>query len=196
MDLDRTYWETRYSNQETGWDTGAVTTPLKEYFDQLKERTLRILIPGGGRAYEAEYLHRAGFTTVHVIDLTDAPFKDLLARCPGFPKEHLHVGDFFAHEGQYDRIIEQTFFCALDTALREKYVVRMHALLAPRGRLVGLLFNDPLNADHPPFGGDRETYLPLFRRSFPDVQLDPCHNSIAPRAERELWLQATRRTPQ
>lgn len=192
MDLDRSFWEDRYVKHETGWDVGAVTTPLKEYFDQLTRKDLRILIPGGGRSYEAEYLHRAGFTDVHVIDLTDAPFKDLLARCPQFPKERLHVGDFFAHEGQYDRIIEQTFFCALDPALRERYVVHMHALLCPHGQLVGLLFNDTLNADRPPFGGDRETYLPLFRRWFPDVQLDPCYNSIAPRTGRELWLRATR----
>ncbi|MBK8340522.1 MAG: methyltransferase domain-containing protein [Flavobacteriales bacterium] len=192
MGLDRTYWETRYANQETGWDTGAVTTPLKEYFDQLTEKGLRILIPGGGRAYEAEYLHRAGFTNVHVIDLTDAPFNDLLARCPEFPKAHLHVGDFFAHKGQYDLIIEQTFFCALDPAMRERYVEHMHTLLKPGGQLVGLLFNDPLNADRPPFGGDREIYLPLFSRRFPDLRLDPCHNSIAPRAGRELWLRALR----
>ncbi|MBK6543495.1 MAG: SAM-dependent methyltransferase [Flavobacteriales bacterium] len=192
MELDRTYWETRYTGQETGWDVGAVTTPLKEYFDELADKGLAILIPGGGRSYEAEYLHRAGFTDVHVIDLTDAPFIDLLARCPEFPKEHLHVGDFFAHEGLYDRIIEQTFFCALDPALRERYVAHMHALLRPGGRLVGLLFNDPLNEDRPPFGGDREAYLPLFRKCFPDVQLDPCYNSIAPRAGRELWVRALR----
>ncbi|MBK9075782.1 MAG: SAM-dependent methyltransferase [Flavobacteriales bacterium] len=192
MELDRTYWETRYTGQETGWDVGAVTTPLKEYFDELADKGLAILIPGGGRSYEAEYLHRVGFTDVHVIDLTDAPFIDLLARCPEFPKEHLHVGDFFAHEGLYDRIIEQTFFCALDPALRERYVAHMHALLRPGGRLVGLLFNDPLNEDRPPFGGDREAYLPLFRKCFPDVQLDPCYNSIAPRAGRELWVRALR----
>ena len=192
MDLDRSFWEERYVKGETGWDTGAVTIPLRAYFDQLVDRALRILIPGGGRSYEAEYLHRVGFTDVHVIDLTDAPFIDLLARCPEFPKEHLHVGDFFAHEGLYDRIIEQTFFCALDPALRERYVAHMHALLRPGGRLVGVLFNDPLNEDRPPFGGDRDMYLPLFRKWFPDVQFEPCYNSIAPRAGRELWLHAMR----
>ena len=192
MDLDRTYWETRYSEKETGWDVGAVTTPLKEYFDQLTDKGLRILVPGGGRSYEAEYLHRAGFTEVHVIDLTDAPFKDLLARCPEFPKEHLHVGDFFTHGGSYDLIVEQTFFCALDPGLRTRYVASMHALLRPGGQLVGLLFNDPLNEDHPPFGGNRETYLPLFRKWFPDVHLEPCYNSIPPRAGREVWLRAVR----
>lgn len=188
--LDREYWEGRYHAQETGWDLGAPSTPLKEYLDQLTDKDLRILIPGGGRAYEAEYAHWLGFRNVFVIDLTDAPFKDLLERCPDFPKEHLIPGDFFAHEGHYDRILEQTFFCALDPSLRSRYVERMHHLLQPGGKLVGVLFNDALNTDGPPFGGFRADYLPLFRVHFPDVSMEPCHNSIPPRAGRELWLSA------
>lgn len=191
--LDREYWEGRYQAQETGWDIGAPSTPLKEYLDQLTNKDLRILIPGGGRAYEAEYAHRQGFRNVFVIDLTDAPFKDLLARCPDFPKEHLILGDFFTHDGQYDRILEQTFFCALDPALRSRYVEQMYHLLKPGGKLVGVLFNDALKPDGPPFGGFRADYLPLFRTHFPDVSMEPCYNSIAPRAGRELWL-STRRS--
>jgi len=198
MELDRTYWEDRYRGDETGWDIGGPSTPLREYLDQLADKDLRILVPGGGRAWEAEYAHRAGFRNVHVIDLTDAPFKDFLARCPDFPGEHLITGDFFAHEGRYDRILEQTFFCALDPSLRPAYVAHVEQLLAPPtgdrpgGKLVGVLFDDPLNTDHPPFGGSKTCYEPLFRERFPNVSLEPCHNSIKPRAGRELWLRAVR----
>jgi len=188
MELDRSYWQTRYEKAETGWDIGGPSTPLKMYLDQLTNKELRILIPGAGRAYEAEYAHRLGFRNVYVIDLTDSPYADLLARCPEFPQEHLLVGDLFAHEGQYDRILEQTFFCALDPALRVKYVAKMKELLKPDGQLVGVLFNDPLNSDHPPFGGSKEAYMPLFHAHFPTVTMDVCYNSITPRAERELWL--------
>jgi len=190
MELDRDYWEQRYSKAETGWDLGGPSTPLKEYIDQLVDKDLRILIPGGGRAWEAEYAHRLGFRMVFVIDLTDSPFHDLLARCPDFPEEHLIVGDFFAHDQPYDRILEQTFFCALDPALRERYVAQMEHLLAPGGKLAGVLFNDTLNADRPPFGGSKADYEPLFRRHFEHLTLEPCHNSITPRAGRELWLYA------
>jgi transcriptional antiterminator Rof (Rho-off) len=190
MELDRTYWETRYHTGETGWDLGGPSTPLKEYLDQLTDKDLKILIPGGGRAWEAEYAHRLGFRNVFVIDLTDAPFKDLLTRCPDFPKDHLLMGDFFAHEGQYDRILEQTFFCALDPTLRDRYVAKMKQLLNPGGKLVGVLFNDTLNADRPPFGGYKADYEPIFRRQFAHVSMEPCHNSIKPRAGRELWLVA------
>lgn len=192
MKLDRAFWENRYTDADTGWDLGAPSTPLKEYLDHLTDKELRILIPGGGRAYEAEYAHRLGFKHVYVIDLTDAPLRDLLARCPDFPREHFIIGDFFSHEGRYDLILEQTFFCAIDPSLRQRYVEQMHRLLRPGGRLVGVLFNDALNADKPPFGGSRDAYLPLFRTRFPDVTLDECRNSIPPRAGRELWLRATR----
>ncbi len=190
MNLDRNFWEARYNTGETGWDLGGPSTPLKDYLDQLTDKEVRILIPGGGRAWEAEYAHRQGFRNVFVIDLTDAPFTDLRTRCPDFPKEHLIVGDFFQHEGQYDRILEQTFFCALDPTLRERYVAKMKQLLKPGGKLVGVLFNDTLNTDRPPFGGFKADYMPLFAKHFTGVSMEACHNSIAPRAGRELWLVA------
>ena len=193
IDLDRDFWQQRYADGTTGWDLGAVSPPLQAYFDQLTDKDLRILIPGGGRSYEAEHLHKTGFHHVFVIDLTSAPFEDLLARCPDFLEEHLITGDFFAHDGSYDLIVEQTFFCALDPALRERYVEHMHQLLAPGGKLIGVLFDDPLNDDHPPFGGNQDEYLALWRPVFGEVLLERCHNSVPPRAGRELWLKAVKR---
>ena len=87
-------------------------------------------------------------------------------------------------------ILEQTCSCALAPALRPAYVERMHRMLNEGGKLVGVLFDDPLNTEHPPFGGDRGTYLELFRKHFPDVSMEPCRNSITPRAGRELWIHA------
>lgn len=190
--LDKAFWEGRYEAGNTGWDIGSVSTPLKAYFDQLTDKELAILIPGGGRSYEAEYLHRQGFRNVHVVDLAGEPFAALLDRCPDFPRAHLHQGDFFKHAGRYDRIIEQTFFCALDPSLRMGYVQYMHELLAPGGKLVGVLFDDPLFTEHPPFGGNREEYLRLFSEVFKDLSLAPCYNSIKPRSGRELWIRAVK----
>ena len=53
---DRSYWENRYVDATAVWDIGYVSPPLKEYFDQLTDKQLKILIPGGGNGYEAEYL--------------------------------------------------------------------------------------------------------------------------------------------
>ncbi len=195
MPLDRDFWESLYTTADTGWDLGGPSTPLKEYIDQLSNKDLRILIPGAGRAYEAEYLHTLGFKNVVVIDLTDAPFGDLLKRCPEFPQDHLIVGDFFTHQATYDLIIEQTFFCALDPSLRERYVKKMHELLVPGGKLVGVLFDDPMtekDPNHPPFGGTADEYRKLFAGRFSTLRMEPCHNSIAPRSGREAWIAATK----
>jgi thiopurine S-methyltransferase len=194
MKLDTNYWNDRYAAGDSPWDVGAPSEPLATYLDGLKDKTIRILIPGAGRAYEAEHAHRLGFTEVFPMDFTGSPFADLLQRCPDFPKEHLLMGDFFAHTERYDVILEQTFFCALDPSLRGKYVQHMHELLKPGGRLVGVLFDVVPNPVGPPFGGTREEYRPLFEPLFPGVSFDRCYNSIAPRAGRELWLSATKPT--
>ena len=60
-EFDREYWTGKYLQQETGWDMGGVSPPLKTYADQLPSREMQILIPGAGNAYEAEYLFHQGF---------------------------------------------------------------------------------------------------------------------------------------
>ena len=55
------------------------------------------------------------------------------------PVINVILGDFFEHTGQYDLIIEQTFFCAIDPKLREKYVAQSSALLKPSGKIIGVL---------------------------------------------------------
>lgn len=188
MELNANFWQERYTSGNTGWDLGTVSRPLQAYFDQLGNKDLYILIPGGGRSYEAEYLHRQGFRQVHVVDFSGAPFADLLDRCPDFPRDHLHVGDFFGHAGRYDLIVEQTFFCALHPSLRPRYVQHMFNLLAPGGKLVGVLFDTPLFTDQPPYGGNAADYRELFSPLFPSISLERCYNSITPRAGREVWL--------
>lgn len=188
MNLDADFWTERYKQGLTGWDTGSITPPLQNYFDQLTDRSLRILIPGAGNGYEAEYLFRRGFVHVRVIDLSPEPIQHLKARVPDWPEEQLIVGDFFQHQGQYDLIVEQTFFCAIQPGLRQAYAVKMHQLLKKGGKLVGVLFNDKLNDDRPPFGGNADEYRKYFEPYFTFQVFEPCYNSIKPRAGRELFI--------
>jgi methyl halide transferase len=188
MKLNAAYWSDRYRNRDTGWDIGYISTPLKAYFDQLADTSLRILLPGGGNSYEAEYLHTRGFTQVFLLDYAQEALDNFQARVPGFPEAHLIKEDFFHHRGTYDRIIEQTFFCALAPSLRSAYAKKCHDLLARGGKLAGLLFDDPLNADRPPFGGTREEYMEYFRPYFDIQQMEKAYNSIPPRAGRELFI--------
>ncbi len=189
--LSEAFWTNRYRSSQTGWDLGAVSPPLKEYIDQLKDKSIAILIPGCGNGYEAEYLHDQGFTDVHVIDLSSEPLNALKTRIPDFPEAHVHQGDFFTHKGTYDLILEQTMFCAIDPKLRAEYARKSAELLKPGGKLVGLLFNVDFDGG-PPYGGGREEYLTYFEPYFGKITMDPCHNSIPPRQNRELFIRLTK----
>ncbi len=191
MKLDEAYWTEKYHSGKMGWDIGYPSTPIKEYIDQLGNKSLRILIPGAGNGYEAEYLYSEGFTNVTVIDLSRLPLERLLARCPGLKKSQLIHGDFFDHVGEYDLILEQTFFCALEPVLRPQYINKMQSLLAGGGKLVGVLFNIVLNNDRPPYGGSEEDYLPLFEKRFILNVFEECYNSIPPRQGSELFINCT-----
>ena len=68
MKLDEEFWSERYRSGTTGWDLNNVSPPLKEYFDQLEDKNLKILIPGCGAGHEGEYLFKNGFTNVHLLD--------------------------------------------------------------------------------------------------------------------------------
>ncbi len=182
------FWTERYANNETGWDAGTITPPLKEFIDQLDRKDCKILIPGAGNGHEPEYMYRQGFSDVFVVDISAAPIENIKKRIPDFPTDHLLNVDFFKHKGTYDIILEQTFFCALDRSLEKKYAKHMCELLHPKGILAGVLFTDPLNGITPPFGRTKEQYMELFKPYFKIHKLDTCFNSIKPREGRELFF--------
>ena len=188
---DAGYWSGRYQTGQTGWDTGHVAPPIKAYLDQLPDKDIAILIPGAGNGHEAEYAHRQGFGNVTVLDIAPEPLANLSERVPDFPRQHLVRGDFFGHEGRYDLILEHTFFCSFPPSPKNRgaYAAKIAKLLNPGGKLVGLFFDFPLDAESGkrPFGGSREEYLGYFEPHFKVRTLAPAHNSIRPRAGRELF---------
>lgn len=184
------YWTNRYDEAQTGWDIGYPSTPLKEYIDQLENKELKILIPGAGNAYEAEYLFNQGFLNTHVLDISSRPLAALKKRCASFPSDQLIQADFFYHEGQYDLIIEQTFFCSFEPTEKNRsaYAKQMSQLLKPGGKLVGLWFNHPLFEEAKrPFGGTKDEYLAYLTPYFSATVFDDCYNSIEPRKNKELF---------
>ena len=111
--LSPEYWDNTYNTNQIGWDIGYVSTPLKEYFDQLSDKLIRILIPGAGNAYEAEYLWKLGFKNVFILDFSKAAVQSFLSRCPNFPESNILIENFFKHKEQYNLIVEQTFFTSI-----------------------------------------------------------------------------------
>jgi SAM-dependent methyltransferase len=181
------YWRNRYQKNEIGWDCGEITTPLKEYIDQLTDKSTCILIPGCGNAYEAEYLWLNGFHNTYVLDFAPEALDLFSRRVPDFPKENLITDDFFNHQAQYDLIIEQTMFCAINPNQRIKYAQKTSELLHDKGKLVGVLFNRNFEGG-PPFGGSTEEYNAIFSPYFSEISIEPCFNSIKPRSGTEVFI--------
>lgn len=184
------FWTDRYKEGRTGWDIGYPSQPLVAYIDQLDDKDLKILIPGAGNAYEAEYLINQGFINVFVLDISTEPLQSLKHRVPSFPDDHLLQEDFFAHDGQYDLIFEQTFFCSFEPSKenRRAYASSMARLLKPQGKLVGLWFDLPLTpASKRPFGGTKEEYLSYLTPHLEVLTFEACYNSIKPRMGSELF---------
>ena len=167
---------------------------MKAYFDQLSDKSLKILIPGGGNSYEAEYLMEQGFEDVTVVDLSGVVIEALQQRFAGY----LHKGlklihqDFFEHQGQYDLIVEQTFFCALDPSLRPAYVQHMRELMSRQGKLMGVLFDREF-VGGPPFGGTAKEYKELMRTTLDVIKMEPCYNSVPPRMGSEVFFIAQKK---
>lgn len=191
--LDAAYWNNRYATGETGWDMRQASPPLKEYIDQLIDKAIRILIPGCGNSYEAAYLLQQGFTNITVIDIAPVLVEKLKINFANNSHIKIIQGDFFEHNGEYDVILEQTFFCALNPALRSAYAKKMSELLAKKGKLAGLLFSKEFEQQGPPFGGTAEAYKELFENLFHLNTLAPCYNSHAKRAGTELFIKFTKR---
>ncbi len=187
------FWQQRYEQDSINWDMGEISSPLKAYIDQLPEsaKNQAILVAGAGNAYEVGYLHEQGFTNVTLVDFAPAPIEAFAERYPSFPAEHLICADFFnlsPSHYQFDWVLEQTFFCAIDPTRRDDYVKQMAALLEPKGKLVGLLFDKDFGRNEPPFGGNADEYRQRFVPYFDIETMELCYNSHPARQGSELFI--------
>ena len=189
LELGENYWNNQYEAGKTGWDLGMASPALVKYIDSLPNKDARILIPGCGNAYEAQYLLDQGFTNITLIDIAPLLVEQLQAKYVGNSNIQVVLGDFFEFEGQFDVIIEQTFFCAIQPYMRSEYVKKMRKLLSPEGELAGLLFDTRFDFDGPPFGGCKCEYKPIFDEGglrVDEMEITP--DSAKPRAGTELFF--------
>lgn len=182
------FWDNCYLNNETGWDMQQVSPPLKGYIDSLKNKQVTILIPGCGNAYEAEYLLEKGFKNVTLIDFSKVVTDKLREK---YKNKQISIvnENFFDHQGKYNLILEQTFFCALNPSLREKYVEKCWDLLNDGGKIAGVFFNKKFTQSEPPFIANDEEYKRLFQPFFTFLKFESCNNSVAPRMGYELFFE-------
>lgn len=63
--LDQNYWNTRWANNETGWDIGYPAPAITNYMAQVPDKHIAILIAGCGNAYEAAFLEKTVLRILH-----------------------------------------------------------------------------------------------------------------------------------
>ena len=188
MNFDEQYWTERYDAGKDGWDLGCISPPIKEYIDQLTNKDIKILIPGAGNSHEAEYIHNQGFTNLYVCDISNVPLDNLKDRVTSFPIDNLIHRNFFEIQDEFDLVLEQTFFCALNPLLRQDYIEQMSKIIKPKGNLIGLLFSMEFDREGPPFGGVINNYKAMFSKKFDIRVITPCTNSIESRMGSELFI--------
>ncbi len=187
MILDQNYWTQRYVDNNTPWQLDHASAPLAHCINQIKDKNASILIPGAGNSREAIYLLEHGFTNVHVLDIAEPALQQLMNETDS-DSITLHIENFFEHEGLYDVILEQTFFCALESRFRESYPKKCHDLLNKDGSIEGVLFQFESDRREPPYGGNAEEYRKLFSPLFEIRSMENCNISEPDRLGKELLI--------
>ncbi|MNX26413.1 Thiopurine S-methyltransferase [compost metagenome] len=182
------YWDAKWLSNATGWDIGYASPAICQYLDQYPNKNAALLIPGCGNAYEAEYLVENGFTNITLIDISPEAVKKIRHKFEHNPQVKVLAEDFFQHKGQYDLIIEQTFFCAISPNRRKEYAEKTASLLHEKGKIIGLLFDKIFEQQGPPFGGSSAEYRAIFNPYFQIKTMEKCYNSIAQRAGSEVFI--------
>lgn len=191
--LDQDYWNQRWQNNQTGWDTGKASEAITHYMSAYANKDAALLIPGCGNAYEAEFLLANGFTNITLIDIAPKAVETLQNKFAEHPQVKVICADFFEHQGHYDLLIEQTFFCAIPISQRAKYAEKAASLLTEKGKIIGVLFNREFDLTHPPYGGSSEEYQEIFSTHFEIKKMETCYNSIPPRANSEVFIHFIKR---
>lgn len=186
--IDEEFWDLHWQTGQTGWDIGYPSPAIIDFVDKNINKSSSILIPGCGNAYEAEYLAKNDFQDITLIDISKTAVNNLKAKFKHYPNVKIIHSNFFQHNGQYDYIIEQTFFCALNPKLRNEYAKQMSKLLKSNGNLFGLLFKIEFEKEGPPFGGNESEYRMTFEPYFNILSMEDCKSSIPKRIGNELFF--------
>jgi len=193
--LDKSFWDQRWQNEQTGWDLGKPAPALIRFFDRHPiPPSARILIPGCGNAWEAEALADRGYDNITLCDISPSLCVKLRDRFADNKGIHIICTDFFNLVGPFDLVIEQTFFCALQQDLRPSYAKHMAAIIKPGGLLAGLWFSVNFPFDGPPFGGNPNDYIQLLENDFLILEAGPCDHSVKPRQGNEWFIVAQRKS--
>ena len=189
-EYSRADWQDHYESNDLGWDLGQVAPPFVKLWEEEKLPVGKALVPGCGRGHEVIFLAENGFE-VTAIDFSKGAvtYLERALEERNLSGRVLHQ-DFFgldnSHDGVYDLVLEQTFFCAIAPRQRQDYVRNVTRILKPGGMLVGLFYNTDKEGG-PPYNTTREDIKVNFAKNFKIQELHKTTLSAEQRKDKE-WL--------
>jgi len=185
-------WEKKYVNNEMGWDLGNPTPVFTNIAENLKSGKICIL--GCGNGYDAIMFSQKEFD-VTAVDFAYSPInninkkaKELLLSINTIQENIFSLSPVY--NNQFDYIVEQTCFCAIDPKNRQRYHDLVYNLLKPNGLILGLWYplDKKLNEGGPAFGVSENEVKKLFNAGWEIYEERFPKNSIKTRAGREKLI--------
>ena len=165
-------WESAYVNDETPWDKGAPSPPLREFLS--KHAILqKVLVPGCGSGHDVRLLAGQGAS---VVGLDLAPSAVRKAGAFEAVNEERYVTDDFLNladefQGEFDWVVEHTCLCAIDPSQRSDYAIAVNQALIAGGHFLAIFFREVSNytGEGPPHPISEEQIIALFSENFERV---------------------------
>lgn len=201
----QTMWHERWQENKTAWDLNG-PHPLTRELLQLTadlapgEPGGKWLIPGCGRAHDAQELFRAGVEAVIAKDLVPKAIEEARNHYGLIPGLSLVCGDvtdvLTAEEASFNGVFDRAMLCAISGELRVNYVLAMTRLLKPSGIFASIPFAETGNPESgPPFAITDNELRQLFNPNFDILYLEP---RVSPACDQKIlkeWVFLAQKRP-
>ena len=193
------FWSTKYqewekTQQPPGWELGSVAQPLPDILPQIKLPRCRVCVLGCGTGHDAAYLASKG----HIVTGVDIS-PEAIARANALHKnERLSFVQADAFEfakksrGEYDLVLEHTFYCAINPERRNDLARLWHSMLSEHGFLLGIFFIMDRTGG-PPFGSSEWELRERLKERFDFLYWTRWRKSLPERLGKELVVYARRK---
>ena len=189
---DIQFWEDIYISGDATWDLGGATPIFESISKDI--RPGKICIIGCGKGHDAVMFAKKNFE-VTAIDFAPSAIS-YLKQLAADVKVDIHAinTDIFNlsndYYNQFNYVIEQTCFCAINPTMRNNYEQLVSNLLVKGGLLIGLWFplDKNISEGGPPWATSVEEVKNLFSTRWEIEREEFSTLSIKPRKDREKLI--------